>query len=484
MPLAQVQSSYKEVKQIYQAPANKKISASLSLNSPMGGSFALAISSSALAEGPLDQTIPGLVSNQQLGARTAVSRDGVWLAVTAAAANGIAIYKRVNGVYSRVQVVTNPDGNANPPIAISADGSRLVSGNINQINGGAVAVYTYTRTGDVFTQVGTIVAAATSSRPSYSVAITGDGNTVVMGDPTNSAVNANGGRVTTAPFTGNPTATSVFNGPSATGTGISVAVTDNGRIVAGAFGRTNAVFGTGVTDVIGLVFYFTLTGAVQLSLLDPGGNAANGFGVGVSVSADGKVLAVGMQAGGGYIYQANHVSDGTPLSRPEYVRTGAALLGGNVFPGSVSPSGSNVFVSLVGAGLPELNNGAVTTGAVYRYRMDASRSYVLASTFGASDNAQAAMLFGNSISALDFTDGSEIVVVGAPQFDTSTLSNPGALFAFNNPPTGVLSDDVRLLASQTFEKTGLVLEPNDRLYLINRGFTTASATLVGYSEKP
>lgn len=481
MPLAQVQSSYKEVKQIYQAPADKKISASLSLNSPMGGSFALAISSSALAEGPLDQTIPGLVSNQQLGARTAVSRDGVWLAVTAAAANGIAIYKRVNGVYSRVQVVTNPDGNANPPIAISADGSRLVSGNVNQINGGVVAVYTYTRTGDVFTQVGTIVAAATSSRPSYSVAITGDGNTVVMGDPTNSAVNANGGRVTTAPFTGNPTATSVFNGPGASGTGISVAVTDNGRIVAGAFGRTNAVFGTGVADVIGQVFYFTLTGAVQLSLLDPGGNAANGFGFGVSVSADGKVLAVGSNVGS-YIYQANHVSDGTPLSRPGYARTGAVLVGANVFPGSVSPSGNNVFVSVAGAGLLELNNNAA--GAVYRYRMDASRSYVLASTFGASDNAQAGMLFGSSISALDFTDGSEIVVVGAPEFDTSTLSNPGALFAFNNPPTGVLSDDVRLVANQTFEKTGLVLEPNDRLYLINRGFTTASATLVGYSEKP
>ena len=308
------------------------------------------------------------------GWSVALSADGNTAIVGGLADNRITgaawVYTRSNGVWTQQSKLagTGAVGSAGQgfSVALSDDGkTAIVGGPFDNLNTGASWVYT--RRGDVWTQQGKKLVgsgAVGNARQGVSVALSADGNTAIVGG---SADNADRGAAWV--FTrSNGVWTqqrSKLVGTGAVGNaaqGISVALSDDGNtaIVGGAFDNVNT----------GAAWVYTRSGDVwsQLGnkLVGAGAVGNAGQGVSVALSADGSTAIVGgpfdnLKTGAAWVYTCRGTVWGTKL-----VGTGAV---GNARQGvsvALSADGSTAIVggvednSYIGAAWV-YNNGTVWT---------------------------------------------------------------------------------------------------------------------------
>ena len=261
------------------------------------------------------------------GWSVALSADGNTAIVGGLADNRITgaawVYTRSNGVWTQQRsklVGTGAVGSAAQgfSVALSDDGkTAIVGGPFDNSNTGAAWVYT--RRGDVWTQQGKKLVgsgAAGKARQGVSVALSADGNTAIVGG---SADNADSGAAWV--FTrSNGVWTqqrSKLIGAGAVGSaaqGFSVALSDDGNtaIVGGAFDNLNT----------GAAWVYTRSGDVwsQLGnkLVGAGAVGNAGQGVSVALSADGSTAIVGgpfdnSNTGAAWVYTCKGTVWGTKL---------------------------------------------------------------------------------------------------------------------------------------------------------------------------
>ena len=178
-------------------------------------------------------------------------------------------------------------------LALSADGNTLVAG-AQLDNGGAGAVWVYTRANGVWTAQGgklTGPGAVGGAEFGYSVALSADGNTLLAGGPVD---NAGAGATWTfkrAAGSWSPSGTKLVGtgGTGATQQGIAVAITPDGS--------TAAVGGNSDNGGAGATWVFTRSGSSWLQqgprLVGSNGIGISWQGISVALSSDGNTLVVG-----------------------------------------------------------------------------------------------------------------------------------------------------------------------------------------------
>jgi hypothetical protein len=244
----------------------------------------------------------GAVGAAQQAGAVAVSADGTTAVVSGNADNGTAgavwVWTRSGGVWSQQGaklVGTGATGVANQGnfVAVSADGNTAVVAGFND-NSGAGAVWVWTRTGGVWSQQGAKLVgtgAVGHARQGVSVAVSGDGNTIIAGGHTD---NGNNGAAWVWTRSGGVWSQ---QGAKLVGTG-AVGIASQGFSVAlSADGNTAVVGGLNDNGGPGAVWVWTRSGGVWsqqgAKLVGTGAVGPAGQGYSVALSADGTTAVVG-----------------------------------------------------------------------------------------------------------------------------------------------------------------------------------------------
>ena len=238
----------------------------------------------------------------------------------------------------------SPNDEFGSSVSVSADGATAVVG-APGVSSGAGAAYVFTKSSGTWSLSTTLQATggAPGDQFGYSVSVSGDGTTAVVG-----AYGVSGYRgaayVVTRSGSGWSSSATLGTGSAANdyfGTSVSVS----------ADGTTALVGATGVSGYTGAAYVFTKTSGTWSSstpLLATGGAAFDQFGTSVSVSGDGATAVVGAYgvstyAGAAYVFTRS--GSGWSSSTTLQASGGAA---GNLFGCSVSVSGAGT-TALVGA---------------------------------------------------------------------------------------------------------------------------------------
>ncbi|MCB0840862.1 MAG: hypothetical protein KDD99_29540, partial [Bacteroidetes bacterium] len=235
----------------------------------------------------------------QVGKSISISADGNRIAVGSLAplgsSNGkVRIFDNVNG--SWVQVGGDIIGNVDA-VSLSANGSMIAIGDGNYdnsgwaVNVGFVRVFSFI--GGSWTQVGdNIIGTVSQERSGSSVALSADGNRVVIGAPGNAGLGFSDGSVGVYELSGGywfQVGSDIMGEEDLDEFGASVAISNDGnRIIAGApYNSQNG-------EKAGHVRAFELAGGnwVQVGT-DIDGDAGDYLGYRISLSGNGKRLAVG-----------------------------------------------------------------------------------------------------------------------------------------------------------------------------------------------
>jgi lipocalin len=263
----------------------------------------------AVAQSVFTQQGPKLVGTGAVGGANegwsvALSADGNTALIGGpndnADAGGVWVYTRSNGVWTQqgsklvgsgAVGTTEQQGNS---VALSADGNTAIVGGYSD-NNGFGAAWVYTRSNGAWTQqgsklVGTGVAGYYAEQ-GYSVALSADGNTALIGGP-----NDNDGLGAAWVFT---RANGVWTqqGSKLVGTGAIGQAVQGVSVSLSADGNTAIVGGPGDNSHTGATWVFTRSNGVwtqqanKLVGTDAVGNANQGFSV--SFSANGDIAIVG-----------------------------------------------------------------------------------------------------------------------------------------------------------------------------------------------
>ncbi|HMS86176.1 MAG TPA: hypothetical protein PKD12_21260 [Nitrospira sp.] len=208
------------------------------------------------------------------------------------------VYTRTAGVWTRQGpklVGTGAASNAGQgeSVALSADGNTAVVGGWHD-NGDVGAAWVYTRTAGVWTQqgpklVGTDVVGSASQ--GFSVALSADGNTAVVGGLSDN------GDVGAAWVYTRTAGVWTQQGPKLVGTGAVGNAGQGFSVALSADGNTAVVGGGGDSGDVGATWVYTRTAGVwtqqgrKLVGADAVGSASQGFSV--ALSADGNTVVVG-----------------------------------------------------------------------------------------------------------------------------------------------------------------------------------------------
>ena len=261
------------------------------------------------------------------------------------------IYTRNGGIWSQQGsklVGTGAIGAAyqGQSVALSADGNTAIVGGYND-NGLVGAAWVYTRNGGVWTQQDSKLVgndALGNAQQGFSVSLSADGNTALVGGP--SDISGAGGAVWV--FTrGGAVWTQQGNKLSGTG-GIIGSFASQGQSVSlSADGNTAIVGGRGDNNSLGAAWIFARSGSVWTQqgskLVGTGSSLAAWQGSAVSISADGNTAIVG-----GY----NDIPGGAAWvftrSAGVWTQQGSKIAAGTGTPGSPTWQGFSVSISADG----------------------------------------------------------------------------------------------------------------------------------------
>ncbi|HRI26805.1 MAG TPA: IPT/TIG domain-containing protein, partial [Chitinophagales bacterium] len=311
-------------------------------------------------------------------------------------------------------------------VALSADGNTAIVGGYGD-NSGQGAVWVYTRSGGVWTQQGNkLVGTGTAGNASQgtSVALSADGNTAIVGGNTD---NTNQGAVWVFTRSGS---TWTQQGNKLVGTGNIGAAYQGGSVALSADGNTAMVGGNVDNLTQGAAWVFTRSGGVwtqqgnKLVGTGAAGNASQGTSV--ALSADGNTAIVGgwgdnSQQGAVWVFTRSGntwTQQGTKLVGTG--NTGAAQQGRSI---ALSADGNTAMV-----GGPNDNSGQ---GAVWVFTRSSSAWTQQGTKLVGTGNTGAAQQ-GRSI-ALS-ADGNT-AIVGGNADDT----NQGAAWVFVQPPAPTIT---------------------------------------------
>ncbi|MEA2163630.1 MAG: hypothetical protein QOK37_1757 [Thermoanaerobaculia bacterium] len=267
----------------------------------------------------------GASSDAQQGYSVSISTDGNTALIGGYHDNNNAgaawVFTRSGGVWTQQQRLfgSGATGNAEQgtSVSLSADGNTALVG-AQLDNSSAGAAWVFTRSGGVWTQQGTKLAGSgavgTFVRQGYSVCLSGDGNTAIIGGPFD---NSNAGAAWVFTRSGGvwtPQGAKLvgFGATSDAQQGFSVSLSANGN---------TAILGGQIDSNSGAAWVFARSGGVwtpqgtKLLGSDAVGNAREGWSV--SVSGDGSTAIVGgisdnSSVGAAWVY-TNQGSNGSPL---------------------------------------------------------------------------------------------------------------------------------------------------------------------------
>ena len=316
-------------------------------------------------------------------------------------------------------------------VALSADGNTaLVGGPFD--NGQAGAVWVYTRSGGVWTQQGsklTVTDNISNARFGWAVALSADGNTALIGGPSDNTMFGGAAWVFTrsagvwseqAKLTANDLARS-FGVTVLQGTSVALSADGNTAVV----GAPQDASLTGAA--IGVAVVFTRAGGAWSEQQRIAGSTNGMFnhggaqGTSVALSADGNTAAVGDNG-----YNNGDPSDGAvwifTRSNGVWSQQGAGLIGTNATSGG-SHQGQSVALSADGntllEGGPADNGGGASSGAAWVFaRSGSAWSQQSGKLFLP---ASSATLQGQSVA---LSANGNVGIVGAPG------SGPGQVFVY------------------------------------------------------
>ena len=261
--------------------------------------------------------IDGEAAGDQFGTSVSMSGDGTTFVVGAVLNDGngtssghVRVYKFNSTISTYIQVGLDIDGEAaddlfGNSVSMSADDSTFVVGairndGVNGTNSGHVRVYKFNSTIDTYVQVGIdIDGEAAVNSFGFSVSISGDGATLVVGATGNNGING--------AFSGH---VRVYKFNLTINTYVQVGLDIEGEAAGDAFGRSVSLSVDSSTFVVGAIFNNGINGSdsghvrvykfnstinayAQLGLDIDGEAAGDIFGTSVSMSADGTTFVVG-----------------------------------------------------------------------------------------------------------------------------------------------------------------------------------------------
>jgi len=264
---------------------------------------------------------------------------------------------------------------------------------------------------------------ATDDQFGYSVAISGDGNTALVGAPYHTVNgNSNQGAVYAFTFsvgswTQQPDLTAL-DGAFGDYFGSSVALSSDGTTaLIGALGHTV----NGNNQGAAYVFTFSSGNWTQQELTASDGADGDSFGSSVALSNDGTTALVGEPAhnnqGAAYVFT---LSSGNWTQQPEL--TALDIATGDFFGGSVALGGNAT--ALVGAPYHDVNGNSYQ-GAAYVFALSGSswtQQQELTALDGAADD-----IFGSSVA---LTNAGTTALVGAPLSTVNGNSYQGTAYVF------------------------------------------------------
>ena len=394
----------------------------------------------------------GAVGNAQQGSSVALSADGNTAIVGGNADNSFAgaawVFTRSGGVWTQQGnklVGGAAVGNAQQgrSVALSADGNTAVVGG-QRDDSSAGAAWVFTRSGAVWSQQGNKLVGSGAVNPASqgtSVALSADGNTVIVGGRSDSSL---AGAVWVFTRSGG---TWSQQGNKLVGSG-AVGIAQQGFSVAlSADGNTFIAGGMSDNSVAGAAWVFTRSGAEWSQqgnkLVGSGAVGANvGQGISVALSADGNTAIVGAfgdnsGAGAAWVFTRSGVV---------WTQQGNKLVGS----GAVGAAGQGFSVALSGDGFNVITGG-----------------------FSDDGNAGAVWIFAQPAFAV--TPAEDIEATGnvggpflPPSFTYTLTAND---FAINYTVTGVPS---WLTASTTSGVVG-ALSSETLIFTVNADATTLAA---------
>jgi hypothetical protein len=405
------------------------------------------------------------------GVAVAVSADGYTAAVGGYSDNSdqgaVWIYVQNGGVWTEQQklIGTGNTGAAAQGIAvaISADGNTVVSGGRHD-NGVIGAAWVFTRSGTTWTQKQMLIGSGGigNSSQGSSVAVSGDGSTILVGgflDNGNIGASwlwtkndfgtyvpqmTSGG---VYPFVGVPNS----NGAQ----GISADLSYDGMTaVIGAFNDD-------LTNQYGAAFIWRLTQAGWKQQVKIPGTSFMNLGTSVSISDDGKTVALGGAR------DQNYTGVVMVYTSPDFInwtQQGANLYGTTAAAGSyfgyrvsLSPDGNTLMVGGV------LDGGG--KGATWLY----TRSGTVWTQRGAKMVPSDVSATGGFGSAVSLSSNGDIAVIGGSA--DGTIANTGAAWMYqcsssSNARLSTQMDDPAVQSSVEYSAINLYPNPNDGTFSI------------------
>ena len=379
-------------------------------------------------------------ANDNFGYSVAVSGDGNTVVVGAyldddnGSNSGSAyIYKYDGNDWNETKLLAS-DGAAGDyfgySVAVSDNGNTVVVGaryddTIAGTDSGSAYIYRYDGTDWDETKLVASDGAA-SDNFSISVTVSGDGNTVVVGsyfDDTTRGTNSGSAYIYKYDGTNwDETKLVAGDGAANDNLGISIAISGDGNtlVVGARFDDTS----TGTNSGSAYIYKYDGTNWDETKLVASDGAADDYFGYSVDVSGDGSTVVVGaygdddkgLSSGSAYIYKY----DGTNWNETKLVASDGAA---NYYFGwsiAVSGYGNTILVGAYG----DDDNGS-TSGSVYNYKYNGTgwdETKLLAGDGAASD------YFGYSVA---ISSDSTTIVVGAYGND-DTGSSSGSVYIFRN----------------------------------------------------
>jgi len=426
--------------------------------------FLLLIPLLGIGQTQIGQKIEGDTGTDAFGQSVAISSDGNIVAVGAYRndSNGplsghVRVYENIGGTWT--QIGDDIEGEASgdgcgESIALSADGSIIAVGSPANDDGGADSghVRVFENISATWTQIGDAIEGdAQFDYFGRSVALSADGSTVAIGSREHNGNGPDSGQVKVfenVQGIWTQIGQDIYGLQPGDGLGRSLSLSSDGSILAvGSQYLSTAGGPTGYS-----IIYENVQGTwTQIGQVLAGTTPLNRFGVSVSLSSDGTIVAIG---GSGYTIGGNSQLGNVRIFENisgTWTQIGSDIVGENPMDqsgGSISLSSDGTIIAIGATG----NDNAGNAAGHVRVYQNTSNTW---SQVGSDINGEAAQdLLGSSVSLSDTGDK---LVIGATTNFTSTTKNG---YAKVYDLSGVLSSD-------KFTKTSFTIYPNPATDVLN-----------------
>jgi len=398
-------------------------------------------------------TLTGAATSSTLGTAVAINGAGTVFTVGApGVGNGLVNIHTVSGnTISLSTTLTGPASGSRfgEAVAVNLVGNVLAVGAPNTTsNTGRVVVYA--NSGGTWSQRGANIEklSETSAKAGSSVALSSDGNVLVVGSP-NFGTSSNRGKVTTWRWNG--TAWVEFGNAIESNTASSFF----GKRVACNSAGTTIAFSSDLNNGTVHAYELINNAWVQLGTPITGLTAADANGTGIALNSLGDILAIGAPGndssgtnfGQTRVFKLNTSKQWMPYGSPINGKSANDASGTRV---ALSADGDTLVI-----GAPDASSvGLATNGrvSVYRY-INGIWKLVAGDINGAAASEKSGL-------ALAVTSDASKILIGSPNFTSASLSNRGAVRLFEFANTTSTTSNVWCSGTNTDNKFGLAGDSN------------------------